>query len=253
MSLQEQITRVLHRLLYVNPRYSPLYGADLAKLALAFKTDKETVHHYASAYQRHFEPLRGERLNLLEIGIGGYEDPKAGGGSLRMWKAYFPNARIFGMDIYDKTALDEDRIKTFKGSQVDEAFLKRVAAEIGSLDIVIDDGSHLNEHVLATFKSLFPLLSARGIYVIEDTQTSYWDDVAGQRWGGSMDAAAPHTSMNFLKRLADGLNYEEYPLDEYAPSYFDRHVVSVHFYHNLAFIHKGVNDEGSNIFGKRFR
>jgi hypothetical protein len=29
------------------------------------------------------------------------------------------------------------------------------------------------------------------------------------------------------------------------PSYTDRHVVSVHFYHNLIIVHKGVNAEGS--------
>ncbi|KAB2659927.1 MAG: hypothetical protein DVB31_15020 [Verrucomicrobia bacterium] len=59
--------------------------------------------------------------------------------------------------------------------------------------------------------------------------------------------------MNFLKGLVDGLNYEEFTLDGYAPSYWDRHIVSMHFYHNLAFICKGENNEGSNVFGQRFQ
>jgi hypothetical protein len=167
-----------------------------------------------------------------------------------MWKAYFKKGNIFGIDIVDKTFHEESRIKTFKGSQVDEDFVRNVAAEIGTLDIIIDDGSHFSDHVITTFKILFPLLSPNGIYVIEDLQTSYWDQVDGISWGGSSDLNAPHTSMNFLKSLVDSLNYEEFTIDGYSPTYFDRHIVSMHFYHNIAFIHKGENNEGSNMLGK---
>jgi len=52
--------------------------------------------------------------------------------------------------------------------------------------------------------------------------------------------------MNFLKRLTDGLNYEEIARKDYRQSYFDRSIVSLHFYHNLVFIYKGRNKEGSN-------
>lgn len=213
--------------------YSLLYRNNLRKLALAFKTDKEGSHFYTRQYQYHFHPLRRKKLNLLEIGIGGYEDPKEGGSSLRMWKAYFSKGSIFGIDIYDKSYHDQKRIKTLKGSQIDQEFLKSVVAEIGGIDIVIDDGSHINDHVIKTFKILFPLLNSRGIYVIEDLQTSYWND-----YGGSNDLKAAQTSMNFLKALTDGLNYSEFRDDEYVPTYFDKNIISIHFYHNLAFIYK---------------
>jgi demethylmacrocin O-methyltransferase len=218
-----------------------LFFKDLCKIAKLCETDKESGHHYAKHYQRHFESLRRERLNILEIGIGGYENPNEGGESLRMWKIYFPKSCIFGIDIYDKTCHDEYRIKTFRGSQVDELFLRNVVEEIGTIDIIIDDGSHLNDHVITTFRILFPLMSSNGIYVVEDLQTSYWDN-----FGGSTDLTASHTSMNFLKSLIDGLNCEEFTFDEYVPNYFDKHIISMHFYHNLAFIYKGLNNEGSN-------
>lgn len=229
------------------PLYSLLYGHDLPRLALAFGTDKQRGHSYATCYQRHFQPLRHERLNLLEIGIGGYDDPKSGGESLRMWKAYFPKAQIYGLDIHDKSWHDESRIKTFQGSQADGEVLRRVAAAIGSIDIIIDDGSHLNDHVIASFKMLFPLLSDRGLYVIEDVQTSYWDDFMGVRWGGSRDRAAPHTSMNFLKLLVDGLNHAEFLDASYVPSDFDQTITAIHFYHNIVFLQKGDNREPSNL------
>lgn len=164
--------------------YSLLYRNDLRKLAVAFGTDKEGAHFYARHYEHHFHHLRRSKINLLEIGIGGYQNPKAGGNSLRMWKAYFTKGHIFGIDIYDKTYHDEKRIKTFKGSQIDEEFLKHVVTKIGGIDIVVDDGSHYNDHVIRSFKILFPLLSSSGIYVIEDLQTSYWNELGGEKWGG---------------------------------------------------------------------
>jgi len=231
-----------------------VHGGDLRRLARLFGTDKDGVHFYCQHYQHHFQALRHERVNLLEIGIGGYDDPNQGGASLRMWKTYFPNGRIAGIDLLDKSSLEEERIRTFAGSQVDEVFLKGVIAEFGTPDIIIDDGSHRPEHVIASFKILFPLLAPRGIYVVEDLQTSYWgsDSPITGDWGGASNLNAPDTSMNFLKSLVDCLNYEEFTLQGYKPSDFDRQIVAMHFYHNLAFIQKGRNDEGSNILGKRF-
>lgn len=84
--------------------------------------------------------------------------------------------------------------------------MRSVAKQIGGIDIIIDDGSHINEHVIKSFSILFPLLNMGGIYAIEDLQTSYWDESFGH-WGGSQDLSAAHTSMNFLKSLTNGLNY----------------------------------------------
>src|SRR5262249_28193075 len=129
-----------------------------------------------------------------------------------------------------------------KGSQVDEAFLDEVVKSIGKLDIVIDDASHQNEHVIRTFELLFPRMAENGFYVIEDTQTSYWESC-----GGSSEArSGARTSMEFFKRLIDGLNYQEFELKDYLPTFYDRHIVSIHFYHNIIFIQKGLNDEKSN-------
>ena len=215
---------------------------DLARLATEHRTDKWGRHWYARHYDAHFAPRRLEALTLLEIGVGGYEDPAKGGESLRMWKAYFPHARIFGLDVFDKSASEEDRIRIFRGSQDDPAFLERVAEATGPLDIVIDDGSHRNPHVIASFGALFPRLREGGIYAVEDIQTSYWPS-----YGGSLDADAPHTSMGLFKRLADGLNHAEWIRPGYTPSFHDLNVASVHFYHNMVFVYRGRNDDESNI------
>ena len=216
-------------------------SGDLNKLAQHFKTDKWGAHRYTQHYQRHLQHLKNDSFNLLEIGIGGYSRAGQGGASLRMWKAFFPNAQIFGMDIEDKSFVDEDRITTFVGDQSDPTSLNAVADKIGDLDVIIDDGSHRSPHVITTFNTLFPRLKDGGIYVVEDTQSSYWPE-----WMGSEDLEARDTSMGMLKRLTDGLNYEEFVDESYEPTYTDRNIVAVHFYHNLVIIEKGVNAEGSN-------
>jgi hypothetical protein len=220
--------------------YRMLIGRNLRALATVYHTDKWNCHWYAQHYETHFAPLQQKPLTILEIGVGGEADPQGGGGSLRMWRAYFPKGRIYGIDLFDKSLHDERRIKTFRGSQVDEEFLDKVAGEIGRPDIVIDDGSHRNEHVIKTFHKVFPLLSDTGIYVVEDTQTSYWPGPLG---GSSEDLNSQNTSMGFLKSLVDGLNYQDFARPGYTPSYFAKHVVAMHFYHNLVFVYKGMNDE----------
>lgn len=216
---------------------------NLDKMARIHQTDKFGAHYYTPNYHNHFRQFRWKKIKLLEIGIGGYDNEIIGGHSLRMWKSYFPFAEIFAFDIIDKTKLQEKRIKIFKGSQVDEDFLKKLIEQTGTFDIIVDDGSHLNEHVIKTFQLLFPKVNDGGYYVIEDTQTSYWESYGGT----SEDFNDKNTMYYFFKSLIDGLNHEEFDIPNYKKSYFDKHIVAMHFYHNMIFIKKGNNDEPSNF------
>jgi hypothetical protein len=79
---------------------------DLTKLAIEYRTDKWGGHFYTPHYHAHLMHLRESPINLLEIGIGGYDDPAKGGESLRMWQDYFPNGKIYGIDIANKCVHD---------------------------------------------------------------------------------------------------------------------------------------------------
>lgn len=228
----------------VDPRPAARYRKlSLTEIGRLTRTDKAGPgHHYTQHYERHFGHLRTERFTLLEIGIGGYAREGQGGRSLVMWKRFFPKARIVGLDIQDKSFVDQNRITTYQGSQTDEAVLRRIVEEQGVPRVVVDDGSHRPKHIRETFRLLFPLLADDGLYAIEDTQTSYWE-----RFGGNPDRHATDTTMALVKDLLDGLNHEEFPDAAYRPTYSDRHVVAVHAYHNLVIIEKGLNDEGSNV------
>lgn len=218
------------------------YQFSLNKLAKIHRTDKYGEHFYTPHYQHFFRKFKFRRLKVLEIGVGGYDDPIRGGNSLRMWKSYFPFSKIYSLDIFDKSKLQENRIKIYKGSQVDQVIIKKITDEVGIFDLIIDDGSHLNEHVIKTFEMLFPKLRSGGYYVIEDTQTSYWNDYGGS----SKDFNKDGTIYHYFKKIVDGLNFMEFEDKDYTPSYYDKNIVAIHFFHNMIFIEKGLNNELSN-------
>jgi hypothetical protein len=128
------------------------------------------AHGYTPYYEQWFEPIREEPLRLLEIGVC---DPRNPGASVNGWYEYFPNAQLFGFDIVDATRFDNDRITTFKGDQSREQDLSRFIEEHGSgFDIIIDDGSHVDQHQQASLGFLFDHLKPHGQYIIEDMQVS---------------------------------------------------------------------------------
>jgi hypothetical protein len=208
------------------------YRRDLKALATIYGSDKWNDHWYAQHYEFHFSGLRKSELQLLEIGVGGYDDPKSGGASLRMWKRYFPRGQIFGLDIHDKSALNEDRIRIFQGSQDDSEFLSEVVSQIGKIKIIIDDGSHRSDHVIASFQCLFPELESGGFYVVEDTQTSYLPE-----YGGHPEPGAAGTMMTFFSQLCDAVNSVDISNNSGFTD-IENSVKALHFYHNLIVIEK---------------
>ena len=207
---------------------------DLTSLAKVYKTDKWGRHFYTPVYEQYFRPFRYKQISLLEIGVGGYEKPFNGGDSLRMWKRYFPDGKIIGIDLYDKSALKENRIDIVQGDQADHAFLKKLTHLKGPFDMIIDDGSHVQSHILASFESLFPLLNPGGIYVIEDTQTSYRPKFEGST--SSMTTIS--SAMNYFIARGHAVNRQEWMKDEQTPDIPDQGIASISFYHNMIVITK---------------
>jgi hypothetical protein len=213
----------------------------LPYMAKAHGTDK-ALHGYLEYYRHFFGPLRRAKLKLLEIGVGdggaSAGDRRIvgqGGASLRMWKDYFPNAQIFAIDIVDKTHLEEPRITIARGDQNDPGFLDDLAKRWGPFDIVIDDGSHVSEHVITSFRALFPHVKDGGYYVVEDLFFSY-DDSSG---GSSTELNSARTSVGMLKTLVDEMHFK-YIAGRGPQSHGDR-IVGVTFLPKICFIKKGDN------------
>jgi hypothetical protein len=91
---------------------------------------------------------------------------------LRLWRDYFPNANIIGIDIDKEVLFQEDRIETFYCDQTNsnsiKDFIKKSNLLPSSCDIIIDDGLHEFEAGKTLFEGLIDSLSSDGIYVIED-------------------------------------------------------------------------------------
>lgn len=228
--------RMLRRL----ARLAGWLGADLNLLAALYGTDKYGEHDYTPVYQDLMRPWRGKPVRLLEIGVGGYEGA-LGGESLRTWESYFRRGRIYGIDLYDKTALSGGRVKVFQCSQVDAPKLDALAREIGPLDFIIDDGSHLNAHQIETFGILWRHVKDGGTYIVEDTQTSYWPSYGGGPLGTPGHA---QSAMRWFKDFADSVNLPEFL--QPAPAGLDAGVGSIAFHHNLIVVRKDLSERYSN-------
>jgi len=127
---------------------------------------------FIAEYERLFAAIRLEPLRVLELGV-------FFGMSLLMWRDYFPNAIIVGVDVREKPpSIDEQpRIHYVKGSQDDPETLEGAAAVAGRpFDIIIDDASHIGYLTRRSLFYLFPRwLRPGGTYVIEDLGAAFMD------------------------------------------------------------------------------
>src|SRR5262249_28427793 len=128
-------------------------------------------------------------------GVGGYQVRKMGGASLAMWADYFPHGRIVGIDVAEKVLDLGPRVRILQGSQVDKTFLINVVAEHGPFDIIIDDGSHIPQHVVTSFDILFPTLLNPGIYIIEDVSAAFFPV-----YYGTLEGAQTYQLANLILR-----------------------------------------------------
>jgi hypothetical protein len=130
--------------------------------------------HYFDIYERHLSRFKGHQVRLLEIGV-------SQGGSLDIWRRYFgEHAVLFGVDIDPNCKrFEAANVHIEIGSQDDPNFLKDLAARLNEVDIIIDDGGHTMGQQINTFEYLFPIVQERGVYICEDTHTSYQPQFGG--------------------------------------------------------------------------
>jgi hypothetical protein len=119
-----------------------------------------------------------------------------------MWRKYLgEDAIIFGIDINPECEKYNGLAGQVRiGSQADATFLSSVVAEMGGIDIVVDDGSHHMDHIIETLRILFPKLNNAGIYFIEDLHTAYWGE-----FGGGINSKG--NFFNDIRRLIDDMHH----------------------------------------------
>ena len=184
-------------------------------------------HHYFDIYHRHFAAFRGQAFTMIEIGV-------FNGGSLRMWRDYFgPQATIVGVDVNPECKrFSETGIDIVIGDQSNRAFLRSLADRYPDCAILVDDGGHRMHQQIATFEELYPRLRSDGVYLCEDTHTSYMPTFGG-------GYRQPQTFIETVKPLIDRLNAFHSPdQSQLAPDDFTRTTDSMHFYDSVLVIEK---------------
>lgn len=149
----------------------------LCKVGYKYGTDKTPylAHVYTPFYYHRWKDRREEIKKVLEIGVAGpgimrgiphYQT----GASLKMWRDFFPNAQIYGIDIVPRTMLEgEDRIETFLVDSTNEQEVGELIDKIGSdIDIIIDDGDHSMHSQMATARNFKKYVQRNVDYIIED-------------------------------------------------------------------------------------
>jgi len=198
----------------------------LDEIAIQHGTDKATVHPlikghaYAPHYDRIFTPIRDLPIRFMEIGVGGGE-------SIKTWLEYFPNAKVFGVDIVCNTnpwntadSNADPRYTFMAGDQAKPEFWTAfIEKNGGSFDVIVDDGGHYDYQIITSFTCLWPHIVPGGLYCIEDLAVAY---------GGSpFTNAGWQNHMDFVKDKLDDIN--RHP-----------HIESLHFSKELAIIKKAL-------------
>lgn len=211
----------------------------MLKLETIYTEHSSKHRDYFSIYDEIFLNNNIDRLNdykILEIGV----DLGAG---LRALKQFFPNSHIVGLDINTNCKqYEEDNIEIIIGSQIDNNILEQLSTY--KFDIIIDDGSHDNNHVFYTFNYLFKTLNTEkvGLYIIEDIHTSYWPYYNG----GYKDS---NSTIEKLKNLIDMLHAWciRDPINCHNPpyngaivnkTYYEEWMRFIQFYENIVVIKK---------------
>lgn len=187
-----------------------------------------TVHkwiHYLDVYQRHFALYRNTPVKMLEIGVDK-------GGSLELWREYFGgDATIFGIDINPECASQVTPPNQVRvGSQADPQFLRSVIHEMGTPDIILDDGSHWAQHQRISFDTLFPLLREGGLYIMEDLHTAYF---FGAYEGGYRRKG---TAIERLKDMIDDMHAWYHQKATTTPA--KHQIGAIHIYDSIVVIEK---------------
>ena len=144
---------------------------------VASGSDKYPRHHYERYYESWLRPYRArEGLKFLEIGA-------RHGHSLQLWEDYFDQPELIvglAYAVKNATHLAEKlpglpHVQVHWGDQSSPETMDRLR-NVGPWDIVVDDGSHVPQHMVYSLYELWQSVKPGGLYIIEDLETNYWPD-----------------------------------------------------------------------------
>ena len=201
------------------------------ELTIKNNTDKSSLdHNYAPLYQTYFDKFVKNPKKILELGVystSTIPTIETAAASLRTWSEYFPNTKIYGLDISDYSMISKTKqfpnIETFACNgeittesdfdQITNPWLKElyvypemVGGKVGlgkaiekfgsDYDVIIDDGPHTMSSQQIFLKYMFKHLKSKGLFIVEDLHTSRSTQI--DRTGKYQFNSWPYTEKNTL-------------------------------------------------------
>ena len=159
-----------------------------------------------------------------------------------MWSDYFgKGSKFFGIDIDPRCKeFENENTKIFIGSQSDKKFLGYVKDNIPPVDILIDDGGHYMNQQIILFEELFGYVKKNGVYLCEDTHSSYW-----LVFGGGYKRRG--TFIEYSKNFIDMLNAFHSEQSKYKINNFTKSVNSIHYYDSVLVIEKRKREKPKDV------
>lgn len=163
-------------------------STELCELFFKYRSDKCPTlgHTYSPVYHETFKEIKESAKIILEIGVGSHEVMKRlcgedyiVGASLFAWRDFFTNSQVFGLDLDPTAVFETNKIKCFQADQSSSPSLEKSIDDIknylndqtAEFDLILDDGSHVIEHMILSFETLGKYVKTGGFYVIEDIQS----------------------------------------------------------------------------------
>jgi hypothetical protein len=177
----------------MKPTLTEIFWTQLTRRAIKWEP-------YFEVYEEYFGPWRDRSPVFVEVGV-------FGGGSLEMWTKYFDSSsQIWGVDNDPRVCEHPVPGATIViGDQGDPQFWKLFLQQTPKIDLFLDDGGHRMNQQITTFECVWPKISDHGVYVVEDTHTSFWAEY------GAVPGA--ETFVDYAKASVDVLHRNHYRQD----------------------------------------
>jgi len=145
------------------------------------RTDKNTGHSYLPLYDQLLINKKETAKNVLEVGIGDWNQGITNGGSIKLWHDYFINATVHALDILPLTNIwdgikNNDRILIYSSIDAynNDFVINNFLNKNIKFDFMLDDGPHTLESMQQFITLYSQLMTDDGILIIEDVQSMTW-------------------------------------------------------------------------------
>jgi len=145
-------------------------------------TDKNTYHSYLELYEQLLFHKKETAKNILEVGLGDFKEKN--GGSIKLWRDYFKNATVYGLDILGSDRVIDELIHdtrvvlyTSTDAYNEEFFTTTFLNKNIKCDFMLDDGPHTLESMKQFIKLYSQIMTEDGILIVEDIQKWDWIDI----------------------------------------------------------------------------